>query len=274
MFEGTAWYLLAVLSITTSQKATTLAAIVVPYAALGLPLLDSGLAVVRRFVRGRPLFGADADHIHHRTLARLKKPKFAALLLYGGAAFFSLGSLVIVHVSGSIAALIAILGGVSAWFLAGFLKYEELPALNEYVGRSFQVHRRILARQVPLRQLLAELQSAPSLAEAWESFTDALEILEFDSADCVLDGTLVSQTPLLRWDRPGGVTGGAVWRLIIPLNSGGAELRLTATVSPQSRFLEMTPMLLPLVRALEEHLAAATAGKAWAAATGTSGSTD
>ena len=51
--------------------------------ALALPLLDTGIAVTRRFLRREPIFGADRGHIHHRLLDRGLTPRMAALVLYG-----------------------------------------------------------------------------------------------------------------------------------------------------------------------------------------------
>lgn len=49
-----------------SIKTSAAIAVAVPLLALALPILDVGLAVMRRFVRRRPVFGADLNHIHHR----------------------------------------------------------------------------------------------------------------------------------------------------------------------------------------------------------------
>lgn len=61
--------------------------------ALAIPLLDTTIAITRRFLHGRPIFGADRRHIHHRLLEQRLTPRRAALLLYGVgtlAAIFSL----------------------------------------------------------------------------------------------------------------------------------------------------------------------------------------
>jgi UDP-GlcNAc:undecaprenyl-phosphate GlcNAc-1-phosphate transferase len=42
----------------------------IPLLVLALPLIDMGLAVLRRSLRGQPIFSGDCDHIHHRLLAR------------------------------------------------------------------------------------------------------------------------------------------------------------------------------------------------------------
>ena len=51
--------------------------------AVSIPLLDAVIAVVRRFLRGQPIFAADRGHIHHRLLDRGLSPRRVALILYG-----------------------------------------------------------------------------------------------------------------------------------------------------------------------------------------------
>src|SRR5437660_12545961 len=89
-------FCLATLAIHTSQKSSTLLAIVLPFVAFGLPALDTLLTVVRRFLSGRPLFVGDHDQIHHRLL-RGMSPRAGALVLYALGALFLLGSLLFLY---------------------------------------------------------------------------------------------------------------------------------------------------------------------------------
>src|SRR5690606_35243767 len=61
-------FLLAVLSVHGSMKSATAVLVLVPLSALALPLLDTFLAIGRRWLRGVPLSSADSRHIHHRLL--------------------------------------------------------------------------------------------------------------------------------------------------------------------------------------------------------------
>jgi UDP-GlcNAc:undecaprenyl-phosphate GlcNAc-1-phosphate transferase len=50
---------------------------------LGLPILETVLSMLRRFVQGRPLFAADAHHTHHRLLRMGLSQRQVVLVLYG-----------------------------------------------------------------------------------------------------------------------------------------------------------------------------------------------
>jgi UDP-GlcNAc:undecaprenyl-phosphate GlcNAc-1-phosphate transferase len=80
MFIG---YVLAVGSIQTCQKSSTAVAILVPIVALGLPIADTLLAMIRRAVHHRPMFSADRAHIHHKLIDLGLTQRQAVLILYG-----------------------------------------------------------------------------------------------------------------------------------------------------------------------------------------------
>jgi UDP-GlcNAc:undecaprenyl-phosphate GlcNAc-1-phosphate transferase len=93
MFLG---FVLAVASIWSSQKRATIVGVVLPALALGLPLLDTSLAVWRRLMSRKPLLTGDLDHIHHRLLAGGASHRRAVLTMYGISLFFSALSVLLV----------------------------------------------------------------------------------------------------------------------------------------------------------------------------------
>lgn len=83
-------YSLSLLSIQGLQKGATTVVIIVPILALGLPLLDTLVAILRRFlVAGfAAIFRADREHIHHRLVAMGMTHRRAVLLLYAVCSLF------------------------------------------------------------------------------------------------------------------------------------------------------------------------------------------
>ena len=76
-------FLIACTAVKSSQISTTTVAFVVPVIALGLPILDTTLAFLRRTAKRRNPFQADLDHIHHKMIqSGLSHPQ-AVLVLYG-----------------------------------------------------------------------------------------------------------------------------------------------------------------------------------------------
>jgi UDP-GlcNAc:undecaprenyl-phosphate GlcNAc-1-phosphate transferase len=134
MFLG---FVLAVISVRGSQKGTTVVAVLVPLLMLGVPLLDTSLAVARRFRRlqqeGRntdhafaylmrnlgQIFRPDRKHIHHRLLDLGLSQRRAAGVLYGLGALFASAAFAVVFMNSHRVAsmLIAVLAILMATFL-------------------------------------------------------------------------------------------------------------------------------------------------------------
>lgn len=67
--------------------------IIIPFAVLVIPLLDFGLAVIRRLRAGKSPFAADRKHLHHRLLDMGHSHLHAVLIFYGWTAVASFGCL-------------------------------------------------------------------------------------------------------------------------------------------------------------------------------------
>lgn len=67
--------------------------IILPFAVLVIPLLDFGLAVVRRLRAGKSPFSADRKHLHHRLLDMGHSHLNAVLIFYAWTAVVSIGCL-------------------------------------------------------------------------------------------------------------------------------------------------------------------------------------
>ena len=80
MFLG---FSIAALAIWTSQKASTAVVLLVPLLGLGIPILDTVLAFIRRVLRRQNPFAADKEHLHHLLLNRKLTEKQAVFVLWG-----------------------------------------------------------------------------------------------------------------------------------------------------------------------------------------------
>jgi UDP-GlcNAc:undecaprenyl-phosphate GlcNAc-1-phosphate transferase len=76
---------------STGQIAPAFFPLVLPLAVLALPLVDLGLAVVRRTRQGRMFWHPDKMHLHHRMLALGHSHASAVLILYVWTATFAFG---------------------------------------------------------------------------------------------------------------------------------------------------------------------------------------
>ncbi len=84
-------YVFATVSLVTTSKVAVAVSLVIPVIALGLPILDTAAAIIRRTLAGKRITEADRGHFHHVLVFRFGLPvRQAVLLIY--AVTFVLGA--------------------------------------------------------------------------------------------------------------------------------------------------------------------------------------
>jgi UDP-GlcNAc:undecaprenyl-phosphate GlcNAc-1-phosphate transferase len=154
MFLG---FVLAATTIQTRQKATTAVALLVPAIALGLPIMDTLLAIGRRAARGRPLFQADKEHIHHRLMAAGLSHRQAVLVLYGFCLFLGSVALILTYASMGASALLLLVLAVVTFICLRALGYMRFNRGSAVTDR--KRNRAMLAAVRPLGKKVRQLRS-------------------------------------------------------------------------------------------------------------------
>ena len=103
MFLG---FMLAGISVIGAVKSAATIALIVPILALGLPILDTTFAIVRRYRGGVPIFKPDKGHLHHRLLDLGFTQRQAVLLMYVISALLGLSAVALTEVSNQLAIII------------------------------------------------------------------------------------------------------------------------------------------------------------------------
>ncbi len=143
-------FLLAVFSIKSSSKGAVIVTVMAPMLALGLPIMDTLLSMLRRFLKsinmldmdaengnvkamfsnGFSMFKADKDHVHHRLLKMGFSHRKVVTILYGlCVALCVLASLSVAFKNFSV---FIFLGAIIVAFVVGIraLKYQEFKILE------------------------------------------------------------------------------------------------------------------------------------------------
>ncbi|MFQ5668772.1 MAG: hypothetical protein ACE5I7_20420, partial [Candidatus Binatia bacterium] len=142
--------LLSVLAVDSAHKGTTAVVILVPILALGLPIMDTLLAMLRRLLRAlqvvctdperneyrffvvgsASVFRADRDHIHHRLVTLGLTQRRAVLLLHGACVVLGVTAALAVTARGAHATLLV--AAVSVAMAVGIRKlgYGEVQILR------------------------------------------------------------------------------------------------------------------------------------------------
>jgi UDP-GlcNAc:undecaprenyl-phosphate GlcNAc-1-phosphate transferase len=86
---------MAGLALMENDKGTAAITLLLPIVAMGVPLLDSTLAFLRRLGRGGRIFRADQEHLHHRLLHLGLTQRQAVTLMYYACAYLGLAAYVL-----------------------------------------------------------------------------------------------------------------------------------------------------------------------------------
>jgi UDP-GlcNAc:undecaprenyl-phosphate GlcNAc-1-phosphate transferase len=161
MFLG---FVLATASIQIRGSDGALPALV-PLTVLGIPLLDTTLAIVRRAARGAPIAVADRGHLHHQLLARGWSQ--GQIVFAAAAAATLLGASAVALSRATPARAIAIVAALAAVAVAGLraLHIAQVATLRRLLAE----RRRSRALGAALRDAARRVRAANDASELWDS---------------------------------------------------------------------------------------------------------
>ena|GEM_PF-283159 len=175
----TVGFLLATMSVSGAQKASTAVAVAIPLLAFGVPVVDTGFTLVRRFVSRKPLFEGDREHIHHMLLARGWSQRRVAFVLYGACALFGMSALLLVGDAGRVTGLLLFIVAASVALAVGRLRYHEVDELRASVRRNFGERRTRTANNIGVRRAVRSMSKAETLGAFFDAARELLELGEF-----------------------------------------------------------------------------------------------
>jgi len=187
-------YMLATLSIIGSIKSHAALTIVLPMIALGLPLMDTIWAPIRRFMLGQRLFSPDKEHFHHRLLNLGLSHRTAGLTLYGVTAGAGIISILMVHARDERAAFLFILIGAVVIFgirKLGYMSYAGAGMFIRWAGDLSEElgirrdRRKFLAHQIAISE-------TNTINAFWTQVIAAGKFLENDYMELRVGGQIES----------------------------------------------------------------------------------
>lgn len=110
-------FMIAIISLL-GFKGTLVTSFLVPILVLAIPILDTAFAILRRLLKGKPIFEADKDHLHHQFLKMQFSQTKTVLFIYFIDILFSITSILYALKSPQKAAIIYIVLLVLViWFI-------------------------------------------------------------------------------------------------------------------------------------------------------------
>ena len=122
MFLG---YILATVSIHGLFKFYAVISFAVPFILLGLPIFDTGFAIVRRLLKGQSPLQADRGHVHHRLIDLGFDQKQSVAILYTFSALMGLTAVILARTNESKLIILAIAVLVCFFLAMSLMSFEK-----------------------------------------------------------------------------------------------------------------------------------------------------
>lgn len=238
-------FLLGCYGVLWTQKSATILGMTAPLIALSIPLLDTSLAIARRFLRRQPIFRADRGHIHHRLLDRSLTPRRVTLLLYGTCALAAVFSLSLASRRFEVPVILLFCVGI--WAGIQRLGFVEFGTVGKMILQgSF---RGLLCSQISLDAFQSTLKRATTPDECWSIVKRSYQEFGFYQVSMRLAGISYAEHSQ-SFEIPESC---CTWRVEIPL-SGVDYIHLTRECNNSAHQNTVAPFADVLRRTLESKL--------------------
>jgi UDP-GlcNAc:undecaprenyl-phosphate GlcNAc-1-phosphate transferase len=193
---------------TTQQKSSTLVAVAIPLVAFGLPVVETAVSVIRRFLRGQPIFEADREHFHHKLLDRGWSQRQVAVVLYAVSALFGLLSLALLTPGQAPIAVVLLVLGIGVVVGVQKLGYHEFVEIGRVAHRAFE-QKQVIVNNIAVRRGAEKLANSENWHEMIEALQDTFAENDFDGFQIRIQATNNDaiarnyqwQRPIPRWQR-------------------------------------------------------------------------
>ena len=229
-------------SILWSNHTSSGSASLAPILIWTVPLLDLILSVLRRSIRGVPLFSPDRGHIHHQLLERGFSTSDAALTLCIATAFAGLAGIVVSVASAPVAmfALLVLATGVlwGVWKL----RYAEFGAVSSLLNQVSW--RKFTLAHITLTNFTQAISRTEDAEEYWRLLKTACRQFECFHIHLMLDGQIFEEELQTRSLSP-------YWTLTFPVS--GKDL---LTIRTNIRLKTQSPSFSLFLETVQNDLSA------------------
>lgn len=206
-------YAIAAIAILAQTKSQVGAVLLIPLLALGVPIFDTLLSPLRRWLLGQRMFQPDREHIHHRLMKLGLSSRKVVLLIYGVSALLCVVAIAVINYRDEMAALLLIILGAGAVIVVRKLGYLEYFATDKLFGwlRDVSDVTGLSRDRRSFLNLQMEIERAESVDDLWMKLCLALELLQFDRAELHLaaakaDSAAAGAAPAAGGAEPAAVT--------------------------------------------------------------------
>jgi UDP-GlcNAc:undecaprenyl-phosphate GlcNAc-1-phosphate transferase len=179
-------FLLGCYGLMWNQHAHPGLGMVAPLVALAFPVFEVALSVFRRFVRHRPIFSSDRNHIHHRIQLLGLSHRDTALVLYGVAALVAVVAVLQTILEPRFATVILLLLLAVAYLGFRTLRYPEFGILGKFLFAGG--FRGTLRSNIHLLEYEESLAAAETVEQCWAVLRETCRDASFNYVSMRVNG--------------------------------------------------------------------------------------
>jgi UDP-GlcNAc:undecaprenyl-phosphate GlcNAc-1-phosphate transferase len=173
-------FLIASIGLRGAEKSSTAVALAIPLIAVGLPVMDTALAILRRWSKALPLSTCDREHIHHKLLDAGFTQRQAVLLMYVGCIVFASFALLLTATRNLKAGGLLLIFGIAVIAVVRAIGRSEINLtkrrLKGYLRRRGPVFKRADARG----QVVKTVQCTENVESVWVALVNSDDRLDAD----------------------------------------------------------------------------------------------
>jgi UDP-GlcNAc:undecaprenyl-phosphate GlcNAc-1-phosphate transferase len=218
-------FVLSVLALAGAGKSSTAVAVAIPVVSFGLPILETCISVLRRFLSGQPLFAPDRHHIHHKLLERGLTQRQVVVILYGVSAIFGLLSALLLYPGGPTLGVVLFIVGAGIWVGVQHLNYPEFFELHRLARRTLE-QKQVIVNNLAFRRATFRLASVHSFQELCNVLQETFRGNDFDGFELRSLTTARTESAVhdnglsdrcFTWGNVGGSLSAPAWSLSLEL---------------------------------------------------------
>jgi UDP-GlcNAc:undecaprenyl-phosphate GlcNAc-1-phosphate transferase len=234
-------FMIGASSVVCHTKTSTFVGLALPFLALGVPILDTGLVIAfRAVVERRSLFAPDRNHLHHRLLKLGYHHRAVVIVMYAMTAIGASIGVFMLRASGKWSVTLLVGGLVLMFSMFACLRSGRGPKLFKGLKRNLAVAHQAKAHVHSFESAQVQMRESASLPAWWQTLCAMGENMRFQSLSLWHrdNGQYINT---YAWNAPQKESGnGRTVKLSLPLDSnGGRECELRACICADD-YLELS----------------------------------
>jgi UDP-GlcNAc:undecaprenyl-phosphate GlcNAc-1-phosphate transferase len=165
--------ILGLLAIRTNLKEATAISLLGTVAILAIPIMDSGMAILRRKLTGRSIFAVDRGHLHHKLLGSGFSAHSLVIVVTLTCGILAIGAVLSAILQNEFIAIVAILIVTVSLIATRLFGYSELAMLTKRMGGfGNSLLPRHSGREVKPNMQRMHFQGSRNWEVIWETLTE------------------------------------------------------------------------------------------------------